>query len=149
MRVFLAAVLCMMTAGMALAQLPDKDNGLASQWVRMPKDARMSYMVGAMAGLHAVADTQPSLGQVGSPKLADVLDAMDSLALDKAYAMLPLMAVAGAALDKARGRDPEGALAVGRAMIASAPGQAQPAQPAAKPQGTVVPGQGRRTPFNH
>lgn len=145
MRMFLAVLLCIWTAGPALAQLPDKDEGLASQWARMPKDTRLSYMVGAMAGLHAVGDTQPSLGQVGDPKLDVALEAMNALAQDKANARLPLMAVAAAALDKARGRDPASALAVGRTMLATAPDRGQPAQSAAP----VLPGRERKTPLNH
>lgn len=140
MRHVLLACLALLVATAAFAQAPPQKNerALAGYWTRMPKQARLSYMVGATSGMLAFRDVHPD-GQTGpAPRIDRALDAMDRLVTDEAVRVLPMMAVAAAALAVAQNQDPEPALRVGRDMVGELtrddlPGASAPAAPQAAP----------------
>ena len=140
MRYVLIFCLMLFGADAALAQAPSgrDPKSLAGYWLRMPKPARLSYMVGALAGQRAFCDTQPHCQGQQDPRIDRAMDAMDRLTTDEAIRPLPMMAVAAAALATAANRDPMPALQIGRAMIGELTldqppaGQPQP-EPAAAP----------------
>lgn len=123
MRHVLLACLVLFAASAAFAQAPAQkdERALAGYWTRMPKDARLAYMVGATSGMLAFRDTHADLRSAGpaspAPRIDRALDAMDRLVSDEAIRVLPMMAVAAAALAVAQDQDPEPALQVGRDMI--------------------------------
>lgn len=119
------------------------DRSLTAEWGRMPKDARVAYMAGAVTGLKVFCETQG-----GGPKqvqfvINQAVAAMDQLAADEFNRSLPMMAVAAAALAVAMGEDPRPKLATGH-MLANpddpmnrlyaapvTPGNSPPANPPA------------------
>ena len=119
MRHALLAFLALFVATAAYAQAPPKNDAraLAGYWTRMPKDARLAYMVGATSGMLAFRDNYPDGQGSAAPRIDRALDAMDRLVADEAMRVLPMMAVAAAALAIAQNQDPAPALRIGRDMV--------------------------------
>jgi len=90
---------------------------LAAEWVRMPRDARVAYMAGAVTGLKVFSETQGGGARHVTFGIDRAVSAMDQLVADEFNQSLPMMAVAAAALAVIQGQDPRPRLAMGHAMV--------------------------------
>jgi hypothetical protein len=90
-------LLIFVAASDAVAAAP-KAPPQASQWQRMPRDARTCYMTGAAAGARAFAETQPGSPMPARIDVPQAVTNMDHLATDPMFARKPLMEVALKAL---------------------------------------------------
>ena len=90
----------------------------------------------------AFRDNYPDGQGSAAPRIDRALDAMDRLVADEAMRVLPMMAVAAAALAIAQNQDPGPALRVGRDMVGELTrddlpnASAAPPAPKAQPQNT-------------